>query len=92
MSYKVDRNLLQYEYRWNRDNGDGKYIGALDRNKVDKDEGYEVVEFIENFMAKHGLRSGAQQQLVEKILKSEALTHIVSREELIAAIEKYFRF
>ena len=88
MTYKVDREELQYDYTWERDNGDGENIGPLDRNKVDKDEGYEVVDFIESLMKKHDLKSLNSQKRIENALQSENLSSVQSREKLITAVEK----
>ncbi|RZL05610.1 MAG: hypothetical protein EOO89_26035 [Pedobacter sp.] len=88
MTYKVDQEELQYDYTWERDNGDGEYIGPLDRDKVDKDEGYEVVHFIERLMDKHGLKSLSSQKRIENALQSENLSSVQSREKLITAVEK----
>ena len=43
----INRSDLKYQYRWTADKGDNaRYTGKLDRDKVDRDEGYEVLHFI----------------------------------------------
>lgn len=43
----ISRSDLKYRYTWSVDQGDNpKYTGALDRKKVDRDEGYEVLHFL----------------------------------------------
>lgn len=88
MAYTVNQEELQYEYNWKRDKGDGKYIGLLDRIKVDKDEGYEVVYFIESLMKKHNLNSLQKQKNIENALHSDELHGEDNREKLIKGVEK----
>jgi len=55
MNGKIPRSNLKYNYTWKRDNGDGEYTGVQDRIRIDKDEGYEVIYFIEQFFKKLNL-------------------------------------
>jgi hypothetical protein len=42
----ITKSDLVYKYTWSADQGDNPhYTGLLDRNKVDRDEGHEVVHF-----------------------------------------------
>ena len=88
----LSRKLLQttkYKYIWNRDNGDGDYAGKLDRIKVDKDEGYEVLYFIEAFLKSFKLEVSDQNvHLVEDALHADELSAIVMRDELKSKIAK----
>jgi cell division protein YceG involved in septum cleavage len=68
MSVKVGKNHLQ-ENLWTRDKGDALYSGKLDQVKVDKDEGYEVLYFIQKFLDEHKLSN------VESALRVEYLIH-----------------
>ena len=83
------RDLLQtdkYRYVWTRDVGDGEYRGLLDAMRVDKDEGYEVIRFIINFMKKYKLDSVYHAHLIEDTLHSPMLSNVVMREELMNRI------
>ncbi|WP_332773240.1 hypothetical protein [Pseudomonas sp. ESBL1] len=43
----INRSDLQYRYKWTADKGDNPlYIGKKDRDLVDRDEGYEVLNFL----------------------------------------------
>jgi len=43
----ITKSDLVYKYTWSADQGDNPhYTGLLDRDKVDRDEGYEVVHFL----------------------------------------------
>lgn len=90
MGVKVAKKNLQtdkYTYTWNRDKGDGEYSGILDQIKVDKDEGYEVLYFIQTLMNKHGLKTEKNVHDIEDALHDEALSSIVKRDELEKKIE-----
>lgn len=82
------KDSLEYTYTWSRDDGDAPFKGKSDRIKVDKDEGYEVVYFINKFMAKHSLTKVADVKKIEKALHADNLSSVVYRDDLIAAIEK----
>ena len=89
MGIKLETKHLQtdkYNYIWNRDVGDGKYIGKLDRIKIDKDEGYEVLLFIQELMNKYGLKSTNDVSRIEDALHSKKLSSIVMRDDLAAKI------
>jgi len=90
MGIEVKKSNLQsdkYNYTWKRDNGDGEYAGILDQIKVDKDEGYEVVYFITQFMNKHNLKNLTDCNEIENILQLPELSSVVMRDELIDRIE-----
>ncbi|WP_443699796.1 hypothetical protein [Pseudomonas sp.] len=84
---KADLQQAVYKYVWERADGDGKYIGPLDRDKVSKREGYEVLEFVENLINAHNL-TASHTHKVENALHEKDLSSIVSRSELITKVEK----
>lgn len=91
MAVKVGKSNLQsnkYEYTWDRDKGDSEYAGKLDGIKVDKDEGYEVLYFIQTLMNKHNLTTLADIHKIEDLLHKPALSGVVMRDKLIEVIEK----
>lgn len=88
MSYQVKPNDLQYQYTWTRDKGDALYSGKLDQVKVDKDEGYEVLYFIQTFMNKHNLKLVSDVHKIENLLHSKNLQWTSMRDQLIAGIEQ----
>lgn len=91
MAIKVKKSNLQldkYSYTWNRDNGDGEYSGKLDGIKVDKDEGYEVLYFIQTLMNKHNLTTLEDVHNIENLLHKPALSAVIMRDKLIEVIEK----
>lgn len=90
MAVKVHKKYLQskYDYIWSRDKGDGEYAGKLDQIKVDKDEGYEVLYFIQSLMNKHGLTTAQDVTKIENALHSPSLSRVVMRDDLITQVEK----
>lgn len=91
MAVKVGKSNLQsnkYKYTWNRDKGDGEYAGKLDGIKVDKDEGYEVLYFIQTLMNKHNLTTLSDVHKIEDLLHKSALSDVVMRDKLIEVIER----
>ncbi|MDD3343101.1 MAG: hypothetical protein PHR87_05960 [Sulfurospirillaceae bacterium] len=91
MAVKVKKSDLQshkYQYTWNRDLGDGEYTGIQDRIRIDKDEGYEVIYFIQTLMNKYGLKTLGDVHKIEDLLHKPALSGEVMRDKLIAVIEE----
>ncbi|MFA6052335.1 MAG: hypothetical protein WC762_07070 [Methylobacter sp.] len=78
----------KYIYVWTRDKGDGEYAGKLDQIKVDKDEGYEVLYFIQELMSKHNLTKVKDVHRIEDALHAPELSSVVMRKDLEAEIEE----
>lgn len=73
---KFTRKDLYYDnYSWSADGGDdAHYKGYLDRIKVDKTEGYEVVYFCNDFLIKYNKALTVSNfQWAERILRSSDL-------------------
>ena len=90
MAIKVARKNLQtdiYDYIWSRDKGDEEYAGKLDQIKADKDEGYEVMLFIQTLMNKHDLKAANDVHRIEDALHSSELSSNVIRDTLEEEIE-----
>lgn len=81
-----------YSYTWKRDNGDGKYTGKIDRERVDKDEGYEVAYFIEQILKNNNWAISCKNvSLIEKKLQLKELSSVVMRNELEKKIVSMFK-
>ncbi|WP_428229965.1 hypothetical protein [Flavobacterium sp.] len=88
---KFTRKDLYYDnYSWSADGGDDShYKGYLDRIKVDKTEGYEVVYFCNDFLVENKKELTKENfQRVEKILKSKDLSNIELRSDLNYEVNK----
>ena len=91
MAIRIKKSDLQpnkYTYTWGRDKGDGEYTGIQDRIRIDKDEGYEVLYFIQTLMRKHDLKTLSDVHKIEDLLHKPALRSEVMRDRLIEVIEK----
>ncbi|WP_191115721.1 hypothetical protein [Vibrio alginolyticus] len=90
MAVTVARKFLQqdkYDYVWTRDKGDGEYTGIRDQIRIDKDEGYEVLYFIQALMNKHSLKTSGDVHKIEDALHHPNLRAEVMRDKLISKIE-----
>lgn len=78
-------NLNYTGYSKTVDGGDNpKYIGVLDRIKVDKTEEYEVVYFCNQFLEKYDVTQTKESfQKVERLLHHKDIKSEVSRANLI---------
>ncbi|WKW30846.1 hypothetical protein [Pseudomonas viridiflava] len=79
---------LQRKYLWTRDKHDTNYTGVKDRIKVDKDEGYEVLPFLNHFLGEHGKVSLASFHAAENALHLEKYSNVQMRDELNIALKK----
>lgn len=95
VAVKVAKKFLQqdkYDYVWSRDKGDGDYTGIQDQIRIDKDEGYEVLYFIQKFMNKHKLKAASDVKRIEDALQHPALSSEVIRDTLISEVEELLNF
>lgn len=91
MVVTLKRSNLQgdiYTYTWSRDDGDSPYKGLEDRRQVDKDEGYEVLYFLEQLLNKHDKETLADLHAAEDALHRKDLSKVTDRDELTAQIEE----
>ncbi len=90
MAVKVAKKNLSgnYKYTWKRDHGDGEYTGIQDRIRIDKDEGYEVLYFIQTFMNTYDLKTEEDVHRVEELLHAPSLSGMVLRSALTLTIAK----
>ena len=85
---KSNLQLNKYKYTWTRDKGDGEYTGIQDKIRIDKDEGYEVLYFIQTLMNKYNLTYISDVHKIEDLLHKPALKSEVMRDKIIEVIEK----
>lgn len=91
MALTLTRSNLQtdvYTYTWTRDEGDSPYAGIKDRREVDKDEGYEVLYFLEQLMNKHGKEKLVHVHVAENALHHRDLSKVTDRAELTEQVEE----
>jgi len=87
MPVRLERANLQRTYIWHRDAGDSASRGILDQIRVDKDEGYEVLKFIESIMNKHSLTTVRDVHRIEDVLHDPLLSSVDMRDDLEGMIE-----
>lgn len=73
--------LYEDQYIWKRDGGDGPYIGKIDRDRLDRDEGYEVLYFA-NSSFPDNTPVGSLHRF-EKLIKENLPSNIVMKTEII---------
>lgn len=79
---ELQRHELRGQYRWSADRGDNpNYRGLLDRIKVDRNEGYEVLHFVNQFCFVLGISARADGLKIERLLHS-APSNMVMRDDL----------
>ena len=83
-------DLKNNDYSPTVDGGDNpKYIGVLDRIKVDKSEEYEVVYFCNSFLEKYNVYQTKESfQKVERLLRHPNLKNEHNRQNLSTWIAK----
>lgn len=91
-NFKVRKSHLQtekFDYINTVDRGDDPdYRGKLDQQRVDKDEIYEVIYFIQSLMDKHDLSGQEYVHKIEDALHDQDLSDISSRTTLISEVEE----
>lgn len=89
MPTKFTRSDLQkkYTYTWERDDSDKPYSGIKDRVKIDKDEGYEVLPFLNHFLADYNKSALNDFHDAEDTLQLPSLSSTDMRDELDVAMK-----
>ena len=94
MSIKLKKEHLQndkYNYTWSRDEGDSAYTGVKDRIRIDKDEGYEVLYFIQSFLNEYNLKDTIENvHIIEDALQHSSRSSMVMRNELNSSLKNQF--
>lgn len=91
MAVTLKKSQLQtdvYTYTWTRDDDDAPFAGLEDRRQVDKDEGYEVLYFLDKLLSKHGKKDLADVHAAEYALHSEELSNVTDRVKLTTQVEE----
>ncbi|ABQ03950.1 hypothetical protein [Flavobacterium johnsoniae] len=88
------KDLHFKDYSWAADGGDNPhYKGDLDKEKVDKTEGYEVVYFCNDFLVTYDKELTKENfQKIERLLREELFRKIEKRSELNKSIYEYWNF
>ncbi|MFA7326306.1 MAG: hypothetical protein WC121_06545 [Candidatus Kapaibacterium sp.] len=68
MSIELKRSDLKFEYIWTRDNGDSLSTDERDRSKIDLDEGYEVLHFLNSLYKDLNINIKIEALYIEDLL------------------------
>ncbi len=78
-----ENDLINQDYEDSTTPGDDPdYIGIRDRERVNKKEKYEVVDFCNAFLQDRKLKNKASFQHVEKLIRLPEASGIVMRDKL----------
>ena len=81
--------LFENQYTWRRDIGDGPYIGKIDKDKLDRNEGYEVLDFANSYLNKNVFFATVSDlHKLEKLIKNFLPSNIVMKREIIDFLSK----
>jgi len=95
MIIKLKSSDLQadiYKYIWKRDAGDGSSKGKQDRIRVDKDEGYEVLYFLQSLINDLKITEMLEVNKLEDILQDDDLSAMVMRDDLEKEVTSKFKY
>lgn len=84
--------LFEDKYTWKRDEGDSAYIGVLDRIKLDRDEGYEVLNYANKYLNTYvSLPDVNDLHKLEKLIRNILPSSTVMRDEITDFLRKNWR-
>lgn len=85
----ITKSELKYNYSWTVLNGDNpKITGAPDSTLLNRNEGYEVLWFINKFAEKHNFKNKESAFKIERMIKSHLPENIRSQENVVEWIER----
>ena len=88
----IKKSDLSYEYFWTTyEDDDPKVTGIPDSTLLNRNEGYEVLHFINNYMREHNLSTVADGKTIEKLLRNDVPKDIHSHSNISKWIDLYLR-
>ena len=88
----IKKSDLSYEYLWTRyEDDDPKVTGIPDSTLLNRNEGYEVLSFINNYMREHNLSDVADGKKIEKLIRNDVPKKIHSHSNISKWIALYLR-
>ncbi|WP_376967594.1 hypothetical protein ABNQ39_36005 (plasmid) [Azospirillum sp. A26] len=84
MSLMTKTNLIYKDYNWKAkdDKDNPKITGFPDNALLNRSEGYEVLDFINRFAAKHDLKQVASGQKVERFIHDHLPSNVRSHKNV----------
>ncbi|TBR44359.1 hypothetical protein CBF23_003310 [Marinomonas agarivorans] len=90
MVYKVLRDDLKRKYRWFKEPEENPPNSWNDTVKVDKNEGYQVLNLIQCLYDERKWNTSKWVTIVEAYIHTESLKDIQSRKKLLEFLRKNF--
>lgn len=91
MAEFTEDDLVFDDYETKTTSGDDPgYIGKKDRDRVNKNESYEVKDFCNAFLKKHNFKQKHSFQKVERLIRLPDASDIVMRDDLMKFVEKHW--
>lgn len=91
MAEFTEDDLLYHDYETTTTpSDDPDYIGKKDRDRVNKNESYEVVDFCNAFLEKHNFKQKGSFQKVERLIRLPEASDIVMRDDLREFVKKHW--
>ena len=78
--------LYENQYTWKRDDGDGPYRGKIDRDRLDRDEGYEVLDFANSSLQDNSPVESLHK--FERLVREKLPQNVVMKNEIIDFLRK----
>jgi len=88
----ITKNDLSYHYFWTAyGNDDPRKTGSLDSTKLNRDEGYEMLYFINKYCKINNINNIESARKLETFIKTTVPSYIQSQEEIKNYIKNYWR-
>ncbi|WP_440120395.1 hypothetical protein [Tenacibaculum sp. Ill] len=80
---KSDLLKSTYEYKWTIEDGDNpKITGKPDKDRLDRSEGYEMVDFINYICKTFNLTTKKEAFEIEELLQNKVPSNMVMKDEI----------
>jgi hypothetical protein len=84
--------LFYKDYSWSVLNGDNpKISGEPDNTLLSRNEGFEILYFVNKFAEKHNFKQKVSAIKVEKMIRNEVPTNIHSQEKIKKWLEEHWK-
>jgi hypothetical protein len=79
----ITREDLKYTYNWTTEDGDDPEVtGKPDKDRLDRSEGYEVIDFINSFCKTYGLTTKDEAIEIERLLHKGVPSKMVMKDDI----------
>lgn len=89
MALYLKKDMTAIDYAWSHESNDNPHKKHLDKFFLNRTEGYEVLDFINQYAEENGLIDKRDARKVELLIHQEVPTHIHNREKIKEWLEKH---